>query len=428
MKIRRSKLLLPYLSVAILFHSEAVKLDASETLELNPLEAFELPKFEVKASPIRITVEGRNPLRRQYAENFANDIAEALYETLEGSPGDGLVIISSSRFPHPFDTIRSFIELTKNDPNLSHHKPLANKLSEVHKQIDRALEKISGDTSVDKQEALAFIKSTPLPLSGAIGKIFWIAHQEDFNQERFATRLASIELLELKSNAICDSYAWALYLTPKAEMQKATKQFMRRLAKSQKKGKGNSVASTALSTLLKPMINDAVEASRKSAVYEALLNASDKFTDAENLALSIAYRKAIMPHANPIPGQKNKRAIEAIKEQKRINLENRIDPFILPDPLRTFDHANYHKLLGYYGPQKKPSRSFKLNDNGSFSWNYKDKRSSPVLPAGPNLFVSQEKKFTLEFQWDESGTLKQVEYRSARIRKIRRYQGPNEER
>ena len=129
-----------------------------------------------------------------------------------------------------------------------------------------------------------------------------------------------------------------------------------------------------------------------------------------------AYMNVLLPDLKFNDGKTYQRAIDAIEAQKIANIEYAKDPFVSPEPLGTFDPATYALFEGDYAEERKVTHRFRQSD-GRFTWQYLEKEPIFFRPAGPQLFVAEHGKMTLEFLLNEDGVVTGVEERWVRRRK-----------
>lgn len=376
---------------------------------------YELEPFQITGEDIPITVFARSESDRRYATKFAHNVVEVAYETLEKSPGGGLVIIGRDGEPHPITILERFKEIASSEQASPAQKALA---EELEKALEEWRSKIHFDTGNNKEEDMpidmdTLVNALPIPLPKLAADIYLLAWKENFEKERVDLRLANLTAADLDQQEF-EEFQWVFYLPPKNALNQVLKEVLPAVFKAEKIGPFKRVLIRGAIATFKPVIKDAMEGVRKGIFYWSVLSANESaFHPGDIEELTKAYFQSQMPRGKILGSDKKESALEAIKKQKAENAAYALDPFVIPEPLARYDPATYAKLQGEYGAKDHRNKHFRL-ENGIITWQEGDDDPIEYLPAGENLFVSSQKDITLKFLRDDLGQFNSVLLRKGR--------------
>ena len=378
-------------------------------------KAIELAPFQVNGKPLAVSILARTKADRRYAEKFADEVVEVAYETLDGSVGQGLVIVGADGEPHPIFLMRRFLELAQAgqlDPSLMQS---AGDLDAVLKKWRMKMQFNENEADGLNLDFETILKALPLPLEGVAAKLYQIAWAEGFDPVRMEQKLKTLTKADLTSSEL-SRYDWVFYLPPSEATKAAMKEMINKgLAKS-KMGLFKRAAVRSALFVFGPAVRKAVEGMRKGMLFMTVMRAKSPYSEEDVNALTNSYVQELMPDFKPGSGDEKRRALAAIEKQKIANAEYAKDPFVKPERLATYDPAAYAPFLGEYTAEPpKVTHWFKREGDG-YQWKYKERRPRPFYPAGDHLLVSEDGRMTIRFQVDENGAVTGVEERWARRR------------
>lgn len=383
------------------------------------LPAVQLAPFVVKGEPLSISIHARSRADRRYAERFAQEVIAVAYETLDGPVGAGLVIMGKEGEPHPVFVFRRFLAMAEAgqlDPAVAGSAP---ELVEMMQQWKSGMG--GDDNNANDGMKLDFdliVEALPLPLEGVASKLYQLAWAVNFDDARVTQALRSLTAADLAdSDNELSQFAWVFYLPPRRAFNRVLKKVLPMMLEQEKLGFFKRAALRSALVVFKPAIRKAIEGARKGLLFMTVMRAQSDYSHDDIMALMGAYMKVLMPDFKFNGGETHERAIKAIEAQKIANIEYAKDPFVSPEPLSTFDPATYAPFEGDYAEERKITHRFRQSPDGEFTWQYLDKEPTIFRPAGPQLFVAQHGKMTLEFLLNEDGVVTGVEERWVRRRK-----------
>ncbi len=404
------------LASALAFASGA--LAKPEDINLEFEDFYELEPITIVGEAIPITVFARTGGDRRYATHFAHNVVEVAYDTLQGSPGAGLVIIGRSGEPHPIRLLESFMEKARRDGASPELARIADELDET---VSKWREKIDFDIGSDNSEedfpidSNKLVDAFPIPLPQLAAKLYLIAWKEDFDPERVDLRFDKLTAKELREQEF-EEFQWVFYLPPKNALNKVIKEVLPVAFKEANLGPVKRMLARAAIAAFKPLIKDAMEGVRKGVLYWSVLSANESaFNEGDIELLTAKYIESQMPRGKIIGGDKKERALEFTRKQKEENAAYAKDPFVALEPVDDFDPAAYQTFLGRYGDEGHRNKSF-FTENESYFWQEGDDDPIEYLPAGGLYFVSTNKDITLEFIPGETPSFSKVELRKDRYR------------
>ncbi|EDY85105.1 hypothetical protein VDG1235_4740 [Verrucomicrobiia bacterium DG1235] len=381
-------------------------------------EFYELEPIQVTGEEIPITIFARSSGDRRYATKFAHNVVEVAYETLEKSPGSGLVIIGQSGEPHPITILDRFLEISRSDESSTEVKALADELEEALSNWRDKIQFDTGDENQDEDFPVdidSLINAFPIPLPKIAADIYLLAWQEEFEFERVEQRLTHLSSADLEKEEF-EEFQWVFYLPPRNALNKVLKEVLPAVFKAEKIGPMKRVLIRGAIATFKPLIKDAMEGVRKGVLYWSVLSANQEdFNQGDIEALAEAYFESQMPRGKILPGNKKERALDAIKAQKLENEEYAKDPFVLHEPLEHFDPQAYVPMCGAFGAEGHRDKRFFL-ENDLIYWQEGDDDPVEYLPAENDFFSSTRKDTTLQFFADANGEFNSVELRVGRHR------------
>ncbi|MDQ8200243.1 hypothetical protein QEH56_18920 [Pelagicoccus enzymogenes] len=405
--------------------STALALAFSSALSAKPKNSdlvfedfYELEPFQVVGDEIPITVFARSGGDRRYATQFAHKVVEVAYDTLEKSPGPGLVIIGKSGEPHPITLLESFMAKAKRDGAPVELRQIANELEE---SVSKWREKIDFDMGDDEGEEEMpidinkLIDAFPIPLPHMAAQLYLLAWELDFDPERFDLRLSELTADELKQQNF-QEFRWIFYLPPKNTLNKVLKEVLPLAFDAGNLGPVKRALARAAIATIKPLIKDAVEGLRKGVLYWSVLSANEaSFNEGDIELLASKYIESQMPRGKILGSDKTERGIEWTREQKAKNREYAKDPFVVLEPATSFDPKKFAPFFGRYGDEGHRNKRF-FEKDGSYFWQEGDDDPIEYLPAGELFFVSSQKDITLQFIPGETPSYSKVELRKGRFR------------
>jgi hypothetical protein len=372
--------------------------------------------FVVQGDDLTVTILARSNRDRRYGEKFSDDVIKVAYDTMGDSTGKGLIIVAKPGEPHPIHIFRKFQAMAaagQLHPEVAQHAD----------DLDASLRALTDDMSLEDEDDIGItfdmlINALPLPLDGVGAKVYQLAWKDRFDLDAVERLLAGLTPADLEGRSKLSRYDWVYYLPPRNAFDKVLKEVLPLVMKEEKMGLFKRAAARSAIFVFKPVIRKAVEGMRMGMLYMTVLQAQSDYSDEDIKALTGAYVQVLMPDFKFNGRTENKRALEAIEEQKRKNLEYAKDPFVSPERLADFDPQAYVRFVGDYidEGEKKVSHRFRMEDR-DFTWTYKDHDPMPFYPAGENLFVIEDGKMTIEFLEDENGNITGVEERWHRRRK-----------
>lgn len=395
--------------------------DAVANQEPQFSDFYELEPFEVTGEEIPITIFARNGGDRAYGTRFAHQVVEMAYQTLERSPGSGLLIVGKLGETHPITLFERFKERSLAEDASPELKAISSKIEEDfgkwQENIDINLTgaKASGaETEIDL-DPQALVNAFPIPLPATAAQLYVLAWERRFDPEQFEKLLSQIKAEDLESDAF-EEFTWVFYLPPRKSVNVIIKEALPAVFEAENLGFFKRSFARAAVATFKPMIKDFVEAVRKGVLYWSVLHANrEAFNEGDIQELAKAYIRSQMPRGKLLGGGKSDRALEFIERQKTKNAEYAKDPFIAPIPLDAFDIASF---APYEGTYRKPDHNAKklYIEDGSLFLKQGEKEPELMLPAGPNFLVSKNQSKTLRLIPGETPSFNQIEIRAKRYR------------
>lgn len=375
----------------------------------------QLAPFVVNGKPLSISIHARTPGDRRYGEKFADEVVEVAYETLGDTTGRGLVIVGAKGEPHPILVFRRFLALARGgqlDPNLA---PAA---AELEALIAKLQEKMKIDEDPKAPSGITFdtfLPALPLPLEGAAGRLYQLAWAEGFDDARIEHRLRTLTPADLTRDEFT-RYDWVFYLPPQSVTSAVFKDLVKKAMAAEKMGPVKRAAVRSALFVFRPAVNQAFEAMRKGMLFMTILRAESPYNEGDIDALTRAYVRVLMPDLKPGFGHDRKKALAAIAKQKEANLAYAQDPFVSPPRLAAFDPAAYAPFESEYIERGGKIICAFRRQAEAYAW-LNPKRPPLVFhPAGDRLLVSDDGKFTIQFQLDANGAPTGVEFRRERQR------------
>ncbi|MDQ8188332.1 hypothetical protein [Pelagicoccus sp. SDUM812002] len=379
---------------------------------------YELEPIQIVGQEIPITVFARSGGDRSYATRFAHKVIEVAYDTLEKSPGPGLVIMGKSGEPHPIKLLENFMAKAKREEAPAELRQIAD---ELEKSIGEWREKINFDMENDDDgeelpvDINQLIDAFPMPMPPMAAQLYLVAWELDFDPERFDLRLAEITADELRQQDF-DEFRWVFYLPPKNTLNKVLKEVLPLAFEAGDLGPVKRMLARAAIATFKPLIKDAVEGVRKGVLYWSVLSANEAaFNEGDIELLAGKYMESQMPRGKILGSDKTERGIEATRIQKAENKDYARDPFVVLEPVEAFDPETFTPFFGRYGDDGHRNKRFFAKD-GAYFWQEGDDEPIEYLPAGDLFFVSTQKDVTLQFFPGETPSYSQVELRKGRFR------------
>lgn len=380
---------------------------------------YELEPITIVGEEVPIAVFARTSGDRNYATRFTHNVVEVAYDTLQKSPGAGLVIVGRSGEPHPIRLLESFMEKAKAEGASPELRQIA---EEIESSTAAWRRKIKFDLELDEeQDELPFdpdklIDAFPLPLPQMAAQLYLVAWEQGFDQAEVDQRLSTLAPSDLQQQEFKE-YRWIFYLPPRDSLNKVLKEILPAALKASELGPIKRALVRAAIATFKPLIRDAMEGVRRGVLYWSVITANaDSFGDGDIEALAQAYIESQMPRGKIFGSDKKEAALEATQEQKRKNEDYAKDPFVILEPVDDFDPAAFAPFFGRYANQgHRPKRFFE--EAGKYYWQEGDEEPTEYLPAGNLRFVSTKKDATIEFLPDETQSEPKVELRQGRSRR-----------
>ncbi|MDQ8179609.1 hypothetical protein [Pelagicoccus sp. SDUM812005] len=406
------KLILLALSLAALAQAKPRNQDLSFE------DFYELEPIQVTGQEIPITVFARSGGDRRYATRFAHNVVEVAYDTLERSPGAGLIIIGKPGEPHPIKLLENFMAQAQGDDAPAELRQIAD---ELEQSVQKWREKIDFKMDDDEGEEDfpididTLIDAFPMPMPPIAAQLYLLAWELDFEPKRIDQRLSTLTVADLEAQNF-EAFRWVFYLPPKNTLNKVLKEVLPLAFKEAELGPVKRALARAAIATFKPLIKDAVEGVRKGVLYWSVLSANAAaFHDGDIELLSGKYIESQMPRGKILGSDKTERGIEATRKQKAENEEYAKDPFVVLQAVDDFDPQRFLPYLGRYGDEGHRNKRF-FEDAGRYYWQEGDDEPIEFLPAGELFFVSTQKDTTLQFFPGETPSYTQVELRKGRFR------------
>lgn len=375
---------------------------------------IELDSFLVSADG-NITIFASNPLARAYGNQFTEMVYEAATYTTRQSVGSGLVVVAGKNEIHPILLMKQFLSVAGGNAALTGDSLVEKNLVEALALFDKmeTLVKAELGDGIDMSVLYNFI---PVPMEGPVLNLYMIGREEGFNSERLNMRFGSMAPADLLEGAF-GRYDWSIYLPPRGAIDDALKEVLPVVMKKHELGFVTRKLIQGAVFTMKPMIRDSVEGMRKSVLYESILKKTSGFIQEDIVLYASAYRDALMPKGNILPGKKADRSYEAIDEVRlRIEAFEK-DPFVAPEPMAEYDAHNYDRFVGVYSEDEKGAPTAFYQKSGTFWVQAEGRDALNVQPATNTLLVSRDGKSTIEFHSDEEAVSMRLEIRRVRERK-----------
>jgi hypothetical protein len=388
-------------------------------------DSVQLAPFVVKGQKLSIAIHARTKGDRAYATEFAEDVVGIAYETMDKSPGAGLVIVGREREPHPVLVLRKFLDMAaagQLDPVIAEHADAIKAKLADWKGIMRIEDE---DDDPDEDFKITFdmiVPALPLPLEGVASKLYQLSWAEGFDDAKVGQRLRTLKADDLGSDAL-SKYNWVFYLPPRNAYVAVQDDIMKQAMKKEKMGLMKRAAIKSALLVFKPAIKKAVEGFRKGMLFLTVLRARSGYSRDDIRYLTQAYTNVLMPDFKFNGGSERQRALEAIRKQQASNAEYAKDPYVSPARLATFDPAAYARFEGDYGVElgkdkkPRPPRRVLVRKDDGWTWHPRSKKPVIFYPAGERLLVAADGKTSIEFKLDEQGALTSAEERMERYRR-----------
>lgn len=405
------------LTIAFLAASATLAQKYAPSLEFE--DFYELDPITIVGEEIPITVFARTGSDRRYATRFAHNVVEVAYDTLQKTPGSGLIIIGRSGEPHPITLMESFMEKAREEGASPELTEIANQL-EISAEEWRAKLDFNMLSEDDEDEEIPvdidnLIDAFPIPLPHMAAQLYLIAWEVEFDVDLFDQRLNQLTATELKQQDF-EEFRWIFYLPPKNTLNKVLKEILPLAFEESELGPMKRIFARAAVATFKPLIKDAMEGVRKGVLYWSILseNAS-AFNEGDVNLLAGKYMESQMPRGKILGSDKKERGKQATRKQRKKNEEYAKDPFVILTPTKTFDPKTFEPFLGHYGDEGHRNKRF-FEEDGVYYWQEGDDDPVEYLPAGDLFFISVEKDITLEFITGETPSFTKIELRKGRFR------------
>ena len=380
---------------------------------------IQLAPFVVSGKKISVSIHARTNSDRRYGEEFAEEVLEVAYHTIKKSTGAGLVIVGKEGEPHPVEVMRKFLALVESGQLGPEMAAKAADMSGLLKELKVTLHLDEAATkSPDGGFKLTFdmlMPALPLPLEGAMAKLYLISWAEGFDEPRVEQKLRALTLADLQSDTLA-KYDWVFYLPPRKAYVGVQDTVMKQAMKHEKMGLGKRMAIRSALVVFKPAVKKAVEGMRRGMLYLAVLRAESDFSREDINALTKAYVQVLMPDFKITAGSERERAFAAVDKQKLANEDYARNPFVSPPRLADYAPADFAKFEGAYAAPKSKSVWRLIRKDDAYLWQFNQRPPVTLYPAGERLFVSADGKMTIEFKVDEHGAVIGAEGRRRRER------------
>lgn len=377
----------------------------------------QLAPFVVEGKDMSVSIHARSPADRRYGEAFAHEVLDVTAETLGDTTGHGLIIVGREGEPHPVSVLRRFLTLAERgqlDPAAAARAGELTALFADWKAMFPFEDELKPGEGF-KVTMDMVTPALPLPLEGLSATLYRIAWAEGFDEARIEHTLRTLSSTS-PTDATFANYDWVFYLPPRQAFPAVQREVLRTAVAHEKMGLFKRTALRSAVVVLKPVINGAVEASRKGLLFATVLRAQSDYARDDIMALTTAYINVLMPDMKPNGRTERQRALTAIEAQKVRNAEYAQDPFVAPPRLSDFDPAAYAKCEGDY-LRGKTTIAFAKKDN-AFVWQAKGRPPQIFHPAGDNLLVADNGRATLEFDVDANGAIVAAVQRRHRDRQM----------
>lgn len=378
----------------------------------------QLAPFVVNGETLSLEIHARSKADRRYAQAFAEDVLAVTHETLDRTTGRGLVIVGKDGEPHPVRVLQRFLALAERgelDPSwaVAQDKLLA-RIQEFRGRIEG-----NGQGNGPPFRLEDILDAIPFGLEEPAVNLFQIAWREGFDEARVDARFRALTPADLAKDDALGVYEWVFYLPPKDASNRALKIVINAGMKKQEMNLAQRVALRGALVVMRPAVNQGIEAIRKGELFAAIYRARSDYSATEIRQLTSAYMRVMMPDFKLNGHTEHARAVEAVEAQKRMLAEEAANPFVAPTRLTTFDPAQYASFVGDYSEEAKGSKiSHRFRPAGDhFTWQWRDRPARSFYPAGPRLLVDENGSMTLEFKLDDAGKISGVEQRWIHRRK-----------
>jgi hypothetical protein len=394
----------------------------------------QMAPFVVSGKKLSVAVHARTGSDRRYGEKFAEEVLEIAYYTAPQAGGKGLVIVGREGEPHPVEIMRKFLALAEGGQ-------LGPELAAKAADISALMKELKGTLHLDDETVKAsppapdvkagkdgkaevkfkptfdlLMPALPLPLEGAMAKLYLLSWSEGFDAARVDHKLRSITAADLQGGEL-SRYDWVFYLPPRDAYVPIQNTLVKEAMKQKNMGLLKRAAFRSALAMFKPAIKKAVEAMRRGMLYMTVLRAESGFSREDIKDLTGAYVKVLLPDFKYTAGSERDRAFAAIDAQKLANEDYAKNPFIAPPRLTDFDITAYTPFEGDYAAPKAKSTWHFGHNGADYIWQVNQRPPLVMYPAGERLFVSKDAKMTLEFKTDEKGVVTGVEERRTRFRR-----------
>ncbi len=367
------------------------------------LDVVELAPFEIVDDQLAVSVFARTRGDRNYAVRFAEEVLDYTYQSINGSPGLGLVIVGEKGEPHPIFVYYQFMDLAEQgrlDPRLqSAIEELDAMIQEWQDKVKvGGMDRESGEMRMDFETVIPAI---PLPLEGVGSKLYQIAWVEKFDQQRLARRFEALTPEELASDDL-SAFDWVFFLPHKSEFGKVLDKTIDAFMDHKKPNFFTAAAIRTAVFSFKPWIKSAFERLRKGMLYLTLLRARTDYSDSEKRALTQRFTEALEFDGRKSGQSKRDFVIQELEDQIEENLWFHENPFKAPEPLAAYDPDAYRVFEGKYSKTRKPTHEFLIRKDKTY-WKYRDREPQLFFPASETLLIHEKGQKTLEFFLDDKG-------------------------
>jgi len=289
----------------------------------SPVDDFgadvELAPFVVRGEQLAVSIHARSKKDRKYAEAFAEDVMQVVYESVTRQTGKGLVIVGTKGEPHPVEVFRKVQALAAEgrlDPAVAAEASgLFAFLEEWRASVDREnggeVEAGNDEMGIDLEQILGAL---PLPLEGLGARLYQIAWMERFDDAKVTARFCALQPGDLASDLFAH-FDWVFYLPHRGAFDRVLSQFITHELKKQEKGFFTRAAVRTVLVIAKPILRRAVEGMRKGIFFMTVVRAQTDYSDEQVGALMGAYMEVMMPGSEAGgKGSDHERAVAVIRE------------------------------------------------------------------------------------------------------------------
>lgn len=383
------------------------------------LPDVQLAPFVVNGERLSISVHARNRGDRRYAEQFAEDVVAVTYETLERSPGAGLVVIGAEGEPHPIYVFRKFLAMADAGQLQPEVAAKATDLRTAMAEWEQAVDLDEDDEDAPDITFDMVVDAIPLPLEGIGSQLYQLAWAENFDVEQVELKLHALTAADLEGDAL-RRFDWVFYLPPRDAFNHVLKVIIPKAMEAEDMGFLKRAAVRSALVVFRPVIKKAIEGARKGMLFMTVFRSRSDYSREDIRALTGAYVQVLMPDFKLNGGSERRRAVEAVEAQKLRNIEKANDPFEVPPALEDYSAERYDAFVGEYAERRKTTHRL-VRDGDTFTWQYLDWEPGVITPVGERKFANADRDMTIEFLVDADGNVTAAEERWENRRKtIRR--------